>query len=569
MNTCKRVDVGAGRSLAIAFGSASPRLKTVVHRSFSRRAVLRGAALAGVGVSLSRGVAEAAPGGRAIRTISILHTADLHGNILPTRSYRGVENVGGLARCAAQIRRWRSECPHSLLIDVGDVYQGTPVGWMTRGRLMIDLLNQLKYDAWVLGNHEFDWGPEVVLDAVSRSTMPILTANLLVEGKPAGQLGDAGHPLAKIVPHLVKNVGGVRVGLLGLITPGLPYWLSPELLHGFAVTEPAEAMAACLQYLRQEAKVDLVVACGHMGLQEEDDFANQVRALLEGPDGPDVYLGGHTHRDHPGEVVGKTLYTQADYYGIHCGRVDLSIDLETRQVVEKRAFTVLMDERIEADPLVLEVASKDLEDSRLYLSREMGELAADLPAQRSSPGAGSPLQALIASAIMHAASRHDLKPDGVFHGTFGSGTLRAGRLTVADAWRVLPYDNRLVALYLTREELVGVLNESLGGTSDRALFGFEVEVSGSEASRDRPRGARFVRRLAPRQPGDSPDPDHRYCVLFNSYDVQSGGKRLMRLRALAEQPECRATMIPPSSRQALIDFFADRGVVTPGDMGLG
>ena len=72
--------------------------------------------------------------------------------------------MGGLARCAAQIRKWRKSNPHSLLVDVGDVYQGTAVGWMTRGRLMIDLFNKLQYDAWVLGNHEFDWGPEVVLD---------------------------------------------------------------------------------------------------------------------------------------------------------------------------------------------------------------------------------------------------------------------------------------------------------------------------------------------------------------------------------------------------------------------
>ncbi len=120
-----------------------------------RRTVLRGSALTGLSLFLPRQVrAERPP--RSIKTISLFHTTDLHGHILPTQSYRGIANVGGLARCAAQIREWRKAHPHSLLIDMGDVYQGTAVGWITRGRLMIDLFNKLQYDAWVLGNHEFD-----------------------------------------------------------------------------------------------------------------------------------------------------------------------------------------------------------------------------------------------------------------------------------------------------------------------------------------------------------------------------------------------------------------------------
>ncbi len=530
-----------------------------------RRAFLRGSALAGASV-LVPSPAAAAKVPRSLRTISIFHTTDLHGHIRPTRTYGGITNVGGLARCAAQIRQWRRESPHSLLLDIGDVYQGTPEGWMTRGRLMIDLFNQLKYDGWVIGNHEFDWGPEVVLDAVSRSTMPILTGNMMLEGKAAGSFKDSTHPLARIVPHIVKSVGGFRIGVLGLTTPGLPYWLRPELLNGFEVTDPVEVMAASLKFLREEAKVDAVIACGHMGLRAEDDYANRVQALLDLEDGPDVYLAGHTHRDFSSRMVGRTLYTQADYFGIHCGRVDLSFDMESRRLLEKRAFTILMDERIPEDPLVLETAAKDLEDARLYLSKEMGELQFDLSNQRPGPGAGSPLQILLAASLLHAALKHDLKPDGVFHGTFGTGTLKSGKKTIADAWEVLPYDNRLVALYLTRAELVGVLNESLEGTSDRALFGFKVEVVGSEAGKGQKRGSNFVQSLTPLRSPEPRPADHRYCIVVNAYDAQSGGRRLMRLRALVERPECKASLIPASSRQALIDFFADRKVVRIGDL---
>ncbi len=530
-------------------------------RPIERRRMLCGSALAGASFLLPR-QGHGGQDARTVKTISLFHTTDLHGHIRPTRTYRGITNVGGLARCASQIRQWRKTNPHSLLLDIGDVYQGTAVGWITRGRLMIDLFNKLQYDAWVLGNHEFDWGSEVVLDAVRRSTMPVLTGNLNIEGRPAGTLEDPSHPLARIVPHVVKTVAGFRIGLIGLTTPGLPYWLRPELLDGFEATDPVKVLRASLKYLREEAKADAVVVCGHMGLGETDDFANRVQALLEAEDGPDVYIAGHTHRDQASRAVNGTLYTQADYFGIHCGRVDLTFDVESRRIVEKRAYTVLMDERIPEDPLVLEVAGKDLDDAGGYLSGEMGELEVDLSARRPAPGMPSPLQTLISSSVLHAAAKQELDPDGVFHGTFGSGTLAAGKKTIAEAWTVLPYDNRLVVLYLTWEELVGVLNESLQGGSDRALFGFEVQVTGAEAAKGETKKGRFVRSLqCLRNPGPRPA-GHRYCIVFNSYDVQSGGKRLMRLRALAQRPECKARLLPPSSRQALIDFFADEGTIT-------
>src|SRR6202030_3638973 len=85
-------------------------------------------------------------------TISILHTTDLHGHILPTSDYNGNSDLGGFARCATQIRRWRRQNPNSVLIDIGDVYQGTDVSLRNKGDLMIDLFNHLKYDGWGVGN---------------------------------------------------------------------------------------------------------------------------------------------------------------------------------------------------------------------------------------------------------------------------------------------------------------------------------------------------------------------------------------------------------------------------------
>src|SRR5438552_6212759 len=136
--------------------------------------------------------------------ISILHTTDLHGHILPTSDYDGNPDRGGMARCVTQIRHWRQENPNSILIDIGDVYQGTDVGLRSKGELMIDLFNHLKYDAWIIGNHEFDWGIETFEQALQRSTMPVLATNTFLEGRPAGEFSDANHPFAKHKPYIFQ-----------------------------------------------------------------------------------------------------------------------------------------------------------------------------------------------------------------------------------------------------------------------------------------------------------------------------------------------------------------------------
>src|SRR5437762_6497361 len=110
--------------------------------------------------------------------ISILHTTDLHGHILPTADYGGNPDRGGLARCVTQIRRWQKENANSILIDIGDVYQGTDLGLRSKGELMIDLFNYLKYDAWIIGNHEFDWGIEPFQQALQRSRSEEHTSEL-------------------------------------------------------------------------------------------------------------------------------------------------------------------------------------------------------------------------------------------------------------------------------------------------------------------------------------------------------------------------------------------------------
>lgn len=467
---------------------------------------------------------------RSLKTISLFHTTDLHGHILPTKTYDDIGNLGGLARCATQIRRWRKDSPDNLLFDIGDVYQGTIAGYQTKGAVMIDAFNKLNYDGWVLGNHEFDWGLDVVSGAIERSKMPIITGNVSIEGKASGKI--EGNPFSKLAPWVIKEVGGFKVGLVGLVTPGIPYWSRPELLKEFGVLDPLEILQQSVAELRAQ-KVDAVVCLGHMGWKRADDYANPVQNLLKKVDGIDVYIGGHTHQDRPSWYWSNVLCTQANYYGINCGRVDLSFDLESRKLVKRNAWTVLMDNRVEMDPLVLESSKEAVANAEERKKVVIGEVKSKISAR----GKTSPYWKLLCDAFLASAKKNNGEADLVFHGTFGTSDVEPGIKTVEDAWQWLPYENWLVHSTLTGEQIKEVIAEAIEDRySDRSLYGAKAEEL---------------------------ENDKRYRILFNSYDSQSGGRKMMKLREMMSEKASNSKLLPINTREALIDYFLDHKVVSP------
>ncbi len=485
--------------------------------------------------------AEAAEQGRA-KTISIFHTTDLHGHIRPTETYDGLADVGGLARCASCIRQWRKTSPDSLTVDVGDLYQGTPVSHSTDGQLMVDLLNRLGYDSWTLGNHDFDWGPEVLEASMAASNAAVLTGNLSRGGKASGSFTGAWE---KVRPWAMHDVAGFKIAIIGLVTPGLPFWLTPETLGGAEVTDPAAALAASVTEARGEG-AEAIVVTGHMGWRSKDDYANPVRAMLASTEGVDIYLAGHSHQNQPAWMLDDVLCSQASYYGIHCGRVDLTFDTASRKLVERRVFTVLMDDRFEADPLVMQVAEPALATSDAELARTVCQVAKPVAGGKR----GSPLIQLLCEAFAAALTKQKTPVDGIFHGSFGTEVIPAGELTVADCWKIIPYENLLVTAEVTGRELVEIVREDQGDRStDRTLWPFELTLD---------RGGTPTRFTLH---GEPVDPDRRYTIAVNSYDGQSGGRRLMKLREILASPEARRTTTSIGTREALIDSWLDAGTI--------
>ena len=485
--------------------------------------------------------------------ISILHTTDLHGHILPTIDYAGNANVGGFARCATQIRRWRRQNRNSILIDIGDVYQGTDVSLRTNGTLMIDLFNHLKYDAWIVGNHEFDWGVETFASAVAKSEMPVLAANMSIEGKVSGDI--AAKPFTKIQPYILKEIDGITIAIVGITTPGMQFWFRPEFIRGFDFQHAVEPVRRALAKAKSEGAHAIVLA-GHMGLKPRsggDDFANNVVALTS--EFPEVaaFIAGHTHQTIPSRLTNGVLLTQADHFGIHIGRLDLTFDRASKRLLHREAQCELMDNRIPTDHIVVSRAKPQLDESAAALAQPIGTLAETLRV-RGRPGEPSEVEALIGAAIMESLRERGLTVDGAMHGVFDErNNFVAGPKTVNDIWTLIPFENYLVTAELTPEELKAVMGEIYASREPRNLLGFEIETEGAGYDR-RITGMRLA-------DGRMLERDKRYSIAFNSFDSRSGGHRFMKLRALLETPATRCTLQSVQTRDALIDYFRRHQVV--------
>ena len=535
-STGHRVSVGI-RRIGIAERGKCGSLAGMHGFNLQRRNFLRGA---GAWFGASALGLRAEP--QNFRTVSIFHTTDLHGHVMPTRSYEGTADLGGFARCATRIRQWRRESPHSLLVDIGDVYQGTPESHLHRGNLMMRLFNLLDYDAWTLGNHDFDWGREALESNLALSNPAVLTGNLTVDGKAPGTLDGV---WKKLLPWTMKEVGGFRIALIGLVTPGLPYWLAPETLAGVAVTQPLAALRGSVAAAR-DAGADAIVVMAHMGFRRSDDFANPVREILREVPGVDVFLGGHTHQNEPLWKQGTVFCTQAGYHGIHCGRVDLTFDIDSRKLIGRDALTELMDSRFDPDPAVVDLAAPDRKTAAEQLARKVATVTQTI----KSGGQGNPLAQLFCECFAESLERNDTPVDGVYHGTFGTGDLEPGELTVADCWKLIPYENLLITAELDAAQIIDILREERKlRRSDRILWPFDLRLAGSGEVN------RFTRH------GEPVPADARFTIAINSYDAQSGGQSMMHLRELLEKPSAKRRMTEIDTRGALIDGLLRRGEI--------
>jgi len=279
-----------------------------------RREFLKRLLLAAGGTALA-GCRPRSVASSDIVRLTILHVNDFHG-ALYAKPEEGGER-GGAANLAGMIERKRSDAPGPvLLFDAGDAFQGTYVSNSNHGQAVIELMNLSGVDAFVLGNHEFDWGLDALQARIEEAQFPCLAANL--EAEP-------GHTLAGVQPYTVVDADGIRVGILGLTYHDLQTIVKASSIEGVRSLDPVETVRRYLPELQEQA--DLAIVLSHQGYEADVALAEAV------PEIP-VIVGGHSHRAlHGGDWVGDTLIVQAGAYGQYLGQAEIVFDRKRKRVV--------------------------------------------------------------------------------------------------------------------------------------------------------------------------------------------------------------------------------------------
>ncbi|MDY0149802.1 MAG: metallophosphoesterase, partial [Kiritimatiellia bacterium] len=292
-------------------------------RRTARRMVVGGALL------LMLGSAQASA--RQVH-LTLLNTTDLHGSIRRTPGVYVDHNDGALLQCATIIQTIRAENPHTLLVDCGDVFQGTADSFLTQGGIMVQAMNALNYDAWAIGNHEFDWGLDRLGHLLRQMQAVPLAANLVVGPRaPDG--------FERVQPYVMREIDGLKVAIVGLTTPNLPQWFRGLADADLQVLKSRRALEQILPQIRRE-RPHILVLLAHQGLMARDDDANQIKAICRRFSEFDVVLGGHLHWVLAGARIGRTDYAQAGSGGRGVMRVDMVYDTVKGAVIDK-IFTYL------------------------------------------------------------------------------------------------------------------------------------------------------------------------------------------------------------------------------------
>jgi 2',3'-cyclic-nucleotide 2'-phosphodiesterase (5'-nucleotidase family) len=475
------------------------------------------------------------PGG--LRTLSIVGTNDLHGHVeaLPILA-------GYLDNLRAARRRDNGAV---VLVDAGDMFQGTLESNLDEGAPVVAAYNALRYDAAAIGNHEFDFGP--VGDAATptaphddprgalkararQARFPFLAANIV--SSATGQPPD----WPNVRRSFLVDADGIAVGIVGATTMDTPHATVPANFAGLAMRSLPDALTREATALRQ-AGAAVVIAVAHAGgncasfadandlssCEVDSEIFAAARAMPPGL--IDVIVAGHTHAG-VAHVVNDTAIIESFSYGTAFGRVDLTVDAAAAQVIDRQVFAPQRMCKPDATPCV----TSPYEGADVVASAQLKAVIA--PAQaRARDRKRRPLGVRLLTEINRAYDREsplgnlftDLmrqaRPEADVAITNGGGlraALPAGPLTYGALYEAMPFDNRLALLELTGQQLRQVIADNL-----RADNGI-LSVSGIRARASCRDGVLQV--TAARDDGRPVRDDDRVSVVTSDF-LASGGDR--------------------------------------------
>ena len=421
------------------------------------------------------------------KKINILYTNDLHSHLEPhiVPWVSKTRQVGGFANIAARVKAEKAANPHTLYLDAGDSFAGPPVSSLTKGEAIIDAMNSLGLDAGCVGNHEFDYGWQNAIDQFKKAKFPLLNGNIFLKGTDQLHWNN---------PYLIRNINGVRIGIIGLHEKFAFYdTVSDEMIRGVEVRDEKVYLR---KYIRElKPKTDLIILLIHLGIPgtqstggEKDVVRNHQHDidLANAVPGVDLMITGHPHSGISEPVVANgTIIVSTDAYTIELGKLEISYDKRLDRITSyKNRLNYLFDDEVEDDPQMLAVIKKWNDKLMDITDRVVSNTTAPLTRSYSVE---SLMGNMVADAILDAFPAFDFA-------VTNSGGLRqdidTGPITVGELIAAFPFPNTITQLEMTGRDLRQIFEHGAGLTNGILQVSRGVEVVYDES---RPIGQRIVK----------------------------------------------------------------------------
>ncbi len=476
----------------------------------------------------------------SVQSAEVIFTTDGHGHILPSRLRDGTE-IGGLSALGSFLKDKKG--PY-LLVDSGDIYQGAPEGTLTKGSIVVELMNLLGYDALAVGNHEFDHGVENLRELSRMAEFPFLGLNIIQK--------DTGRPPDFISPGFIADINSVRIGISGVTYQNMENVAVKEHIEGLEFISGSEPAARELASLREEG-AEITLLLSHRGLEED---LRDARYLKEA----DLILSGHSHRllKKP-EVVKRTIVCQAGSNFTHAGQLILFYSSSEKRIISYSHSMIPLDTgRYGPYPPAEEIIDREIADLKEEMDRVIGE--SKLRLSRVLRGEYQKHGELALGNLQADIMRETTGSDLAFQNTGGiRGDIPRGEIRVRDIWELSPFGNSIVTMDLTGSQIKELLELSASHRYSK------LQVSGLEMiyNDTLPEGSRVLNIFIINEEGEKEDLDYEqyYRVATNSFLAQGGDG----YQTFKEGEDTEDTSI--ILREAQIEYISQNSPVTASAQG--
>ncbi|WP_027406114.1 bifunctional UDP-sugar hydrolase/5'-nucleotidase [Anaerovibrio sp. RM50] len=484
--------------------------------------------------------------------VMILHTNDSHGYDIGDDKHIGMPII-------SQIKKdMESKGYQVIMLDAGDIIQGSALAKYDKGKSCIKFMNAIGYDAATLGNHEFDYGIDVLKDRMTEAKFPFVSSNIVYS--------DTGKTFVEPYVILYKPYG--KIGIIGMTTPETKTSAMPKYVSDLNFLEGKVLMASTQMYVSKliAEKCDLIIALGHMG-SSDSCIGNRSEDIIDNVGGIDIFIDGHDHKVK-NNVIGHALQVETGSFTEHLGCIVYEDGKWTEKMISLGEYTKA-DRNVEK---LVNNASYNVEQN---LSAPVGEAVNDMSGE-FMPGLRNQEMAMgdfCSDAILWQSNQilgQDKKADGciVNGGAIRTG-FNAGKIKVKDVQSVFPFDNEMWVLTLKGSKLLEIIESSTQRTPDE-MGGFP-QVAGIEYTLNLTvpyeNGPQYPNSLfyAPAAPGSRVtiksvggkafDPDAEYRIVVFSF-IKAGGDSYGGLTT--ENAIVDAESLGVLDNECLQNYIADR-----------